>query len=191
MRPPRTTGAQAAGWLFADLLLVMVVVALGGETMDRADPPHPCAMAGPSCTPSPSGPTLPGPSTSAPTGPPPSGGLDPHTRSITVRTDPEALMGGSARAAASVREQVARRIRQFRGKRAAFVMVFGNAGRFPGGAVDTGTSTAFAEAVARLLPSAAPEFFPQYHKEIIRGYHNTDPGIPSGTAEIELFFLLH
>ncbi|WP_191874777.1 hypothetical protein [Streptomyces filipinensis] len=180
-----------AGWLFADLLLVMVVVLLGGETTDGAEPRPPCAAASPSCIPSPSEPTHPGPSTSAPASPPPSGGLDPHTRSITVRTNPEAFMGGSARAAASVRRQVARQTRKFRGKRAAFVMVFGNAGRLPGGAVDTGTSTAFAEAVARLLPSAAPEFFPQYHKEIIRGYHNTDPGIPSGTAEIELFFLLH
>ncbi|MEU1260025.1 hypothetical protein ABZ445_42805 [Streptomyces chartreusis] len=105
--------------------------------------------------------------------------------------DPEALISGSARATASLREQVARKSRQFPGERVAFVMVFGNAGRLPGGAVDTGTSTAFAKAVARLLPSAAPQFFPRYHKEIIRGYHNTDPRIPSGTAEIELFFLLH
>lgn len=63
--------------------------------------------------------------------------------------------------------------------------------RLAGGAVDTRTSTAYAEAVAKQLPSAAPQFFPPYNKEIIRGYHNTDPRIPSGTAEIELFFLLH
>lgn len=190
MRSPRLSGVQMAGWLFADLLLVMVVVVLGGETpANPATPPGP--HEGSTDTRTPPGPTLPGPSASAPNTPPPPGGLDPHTRSITVRVDPEALISGSARATASLREQVARKSRQFPGERVAFVMVFGNAGRLPGGAVDTGTSTAFAKAVARLLPSAAPQFFPRYHKEIIRGYHNTDPRIPSGTAEIELFFLLH
>lgn len=190
MRRPGMPGAQLAGWLFADLLLVMVVVVLGGETpADRGAPPG--ATPGSAGVRTPSGPVSPG-SSSAPDSPPPAdGGLDPRTRSITVRVDPDNLIAGSARATASLRAQVGRKARQFPGKRVAFVMVFGNAGRLPGGAVDTGTSTAFAEAVARQLPSAAPRFFPRYHKEIIRGYHNTDPRVPSGTAEIELFFLLH
>ncbi|MGX1884785.1 hypothetical protein [Streptomyces sp. NPDC055287] len=187
------SGAQLAGWLFADLLLVMVVVVLGGEAMgDGAAPLCPDDTNCLTGTPTPSTPPSPEPFTPAPISPaPPTGGLDPTTRSITVRTDPEALIGGSDRAAASIRDQIARQTKKFAGERAAFVMVFGNAGRLAGGAVDTRTSTAYAEAVAKQLPSAAPRFFPPYNKEIIRGYHNTDPRVPSGTAEIELFFLFH
>ncbi|WP_326654111.1 MULTISPECIES: hypothetical protein [unclassified Streptomyces] len=179
------SGARVAGWLFADLLLVMVVVALGGETTTKGAGAHirPELTAGPTGTPAPAVST-PAPGT-------PAGGLDPHTKSISVRTDPGDLVGGSDAAAASIRRQVVRKAEQFQGERAAFVIVFGNAGRLPGGAVDTRSSTEYAEAVARLLPSAKPDFFPPYDEKIIRSYHNTDPRVPSGTAEIELFFLLH
>ncbi|MEW2080251.1 hypothetical protein [Streptomyces sp. NPDC005283] len=181
------SGARMAGWLFADLLLVMVVVTLGGETTTKGAGAHirPELTAGPTSTP-----TL-TPTVSAPAPGTPAGGLDPHTRSISVRTDPGDLVGGSDAAAASIRRQVAQKAAQFQGERAAFVIVFGNAGRLPGGAVDTRSSTEYAEAVARLLPSAKPDFFPPYDEKIIRSYHNTDPRVPSGTAEIELFFLLH
>ncbi|MFF3457197.1 hypothetical protein ACFYXH_23325 [Streptomyces sp. NPDC002730] len=186
------SGARLAGWLFADLLLVMVVVALGGEKMTEGAGARirPELTAGPTGTPAPSPtPTISAPAPSSPAAP--AGGLDPDTESITVRTDPEELIGGSDGAAASIRRQVVEKAKQFQGERAAFVIVFGNAGRLPGGAVDTRSSTAYAEAVAKLLPSAAPDFFPPYDEKIIRSYHNTDPGVPSGTAEIELFFLLH
>ncbi|WP_327327516.1 hypothetical protein OG735_37055 [Streptomyces sp. NBC_01210] len=186
------SGARLAGWLFADLLLVMVVVALGGEKMTEGAGARirPELTAGPTSTPAPSlTPAIPAPAPSSPAAP--AGGLDPDTESITVRTDPEDLIGGSDGAAASIRRQVVQKAMQFQGERAAFVIVFGNAGRLPGGAVDTRSSTAYAEAVAKLLPAAAPDFFPPYDEKIIRSYHNTDPGVPSGTAEIELFFLLH
>ncbi|MGW0555930.1 hypothetical protein ACWDZ6_17260 [Streptomyces sp. NPDC002926] len=178
------SGARVAGWLFADLLLVMVVVTLGGETTKGAGAHNqPELTAGPTSTTT--------PTVSAPAPGTPAGGLDPHTRSISVRTDPGDLVGGSDTAAASIRRQVVQKAEQFQGERAAFVIVFGNAGRLPGGAVDTRSSTEYAEAVARLLPSAKPDFFPPYDEKIIRSYHNTDPRVPSGTAEIELFFLLH
>ncbi|MFH8449594.1 hypothetical protein ACH4CD_10140 [Streptomyces fungicidicus] len=193
MNRTRPATTRLAGWLFADLLLVMVLVALSGAESTGAGP-APCARpssAGCAPTTSTTTPTAPTPSRTPESPAPTGGGLDPVTESITVRTDPEALVAGTDAAETGLKREVVRKIRKFSGERAAFVIVFGNAGRLPGGAVDTDASTRYAEAVARLLPSAAPRFFPPYHPKIIRGYHNTDRRVASGTARIELFFLLH
>lgn len=175
-----------AGWLFADLLLVIVLVVLGGETT----PPHRAIPLPPTPSPTPTTHTSPSP------GPTPEpkrrtrpGGLDPATRSITVHTDAAALVAGSQAARADLDRQVADRIEGFKGRTAAFVMVFGTV-HGPGGAVDSGRSDAYATAVARLLPKTEPAFFPPYSEKIIRGYHDSSGDIRSGTARIELFFLL-
>ncbi|WP_133916763.1 hypothetical protein [Streptomyces sp. NBC_00582] len=186
-RSGRTPTPYLAGWLFADLLLVLVLVVLGSqpgttEQSDDAGPtPSTTASAATGRTPRPTA-SPPAPRASRPAG------LDPVTRSITVRADAEAVIAGTAGAVASVRRQVDRRIGPYRGRTAAFVMVFATV-HTSGGGVDTARSDVYATAVARLLPRIAPEFFPPYDEKIIRGYHDSSFRIASGTARIELFFL--
>ncbi|MER6437291.1 hypothetical protein ABT275_13150 [Streptomyces sp. NPDC001185] len=189
-RPGRATVPYLAGWLFADVLLVIVLVVLGGEQTphDRtaAQDPSPAAAptrtARPTATPG----SAPSPTSTRRAGP---AGLDPATRSITVHTDADALVAGSKAAKADLERQVSDGIERFKGRTAAFVMVFGTV-HGVGGAVDSGRSDAYATAVARLLPRTAPAFFPPYSEKIIRGYHDSSGDIGSGTARIELFFLL-
>lgn len=175
----RPTGLYFAGWVFADLLLVIVLVVLGGELVLPTEPERP----GPTAAPTTSVPA-PEPTPTRTSRP---AGLDPRTRSITVRADADALLAGAAGARADLIRQIRREIVPFEGRRAAFVLVFGTV-RGPGG-VDNQRSDTYATAVARLLPRTAPEFFPPYSEKIIRGYHDSSADIASGTARIELFFL--
>ncbi|MFJ3722810.1 hypothetical protein ACIPYQ_09600 [Streptomyces sp. NPDC090045] len=186
----RPGGPSFAGWLFADLLLVIVLVVLGSEVpADEPDPdPGPTPTATATATPGPSrSPSPTPPDTSRP------GGLDPVTVSVGIRLDPDALIAGRPAETAELTRQITQEIKRYEGRTAAFVMVFGTVrtgSGGSGGSVDTGRSDAYATAVARLLPQAAPQFFPPYSEKIIRGYHDSGSGIASGTARIELFFLL-
>ncbi|THA74360.1 hypothetical protein [Streptomyces sp. A0592] len=181
--PGRPGGTYLAGWLFADLLLVIVLVVLGSEVPAAAPDPHPSPTATATAAPDPSHSPSPTPSDTARPG-----GLDPVTVSVGVRLDPDALIAGRPSETAALTRQVNEEIKRYEGRTAAFVMVFGTVRS--GGAVDTGRSDAYATAVARQLPQAAPRFFPPYSEKIIRGYHDSGQAIPSGTARIELFFLL-
>ncbi|MFG2335336.1 hypothetical protein [Streptomyces yangpuensis] len=181
----RPAGTYLAGWLFADLLLVIVLVVLGSEMPAAAPDPHPTptATAAAAATPGPSRSPSPTPSDTARPG-----GLDPVTVSVGIRLDPDALIAGRPSETAELTRQVNEEIKRYAGRTAAFVMVFGTVRS--GGSVDTGRSDAYATAVARHLPQAAPRFFPPYSEKIIRGYHDSGADIASGTARIELFFLL-
>ncbi|MFD9077473.1 hypothetical protein ACFQ7B_01520 [Streptomyces erythrochromogenes] len=179
----RPAGTYLAGWLFADLLLVIVLVVLGSEVPAAAPDPRPSPTA--TAAPDPSHSSSPSPAPSDTARP---GGLDPVTASVGVRLDPDALIAGRPSETAELTRQVTEEIKRYEGRTAAFVMVFGTVRS--GGAVDTGRSDAYATAVARQLPQAAPRFFPPYSEKIIRGYHDSGQAIPSGTARIELFFLL-
>ncbi|MFE6905673.1 hypothetical protein [Streptomyces erythrochromogenes] len=179
----RPGGTYLAGWLFADLLLVIVLVVLGSEVPAAAPDPRPTATA--TAAPNPSHSASPSPAPSDTARP---GGLDPVTVSVGVRLDPDALIAGRPSETDELTRQVNEEIKRYEGRTAAFVMVFGTVRS--GGSVDTGRSDAFATAVARQLPQAAPRFFPPYSEKIIRGYHDSGQAIPSGTARIELFFLL-
>ncbi|MFJ9548155.1 hypothetical protein [Streptomyces erythrochromogenes] len=179
----RPGGTYLAGWLFADLLLVIVLVVLGSEVPAAAPDPHPSPTAAATAAPDPSRSSSPSPADTARPG-----GLDPVTASVGVRLDPDALIAGRPSETAELTRQVNEEIKRYTGRTAAFVMVFGTVRS--GGAVDTGRSDAYATAVARQLPQAAPRFFPPYSEKIIRGYHDSGQDIPSGTARIELFFLL-
>ncbi|MEU6899690.1 hypothetical protein [Streptomyces virginiae] len=185
----RPGGTYLAGWLFADLLLVIVLVVLGSE-MPAADPhpdPAPTATATATATATPDPSHSPSPTGSVTSRP---GGLDPVTVSIGIRLDPGALIAGSPSETAELTRQVTQEIKRYEGRTAAFVMVFGTVRTSTGGSVDTGRSDDYATAVARQLPQAAPRFFPPYSEKIIRGYHDSGSSIASGTARIELFFLL-
>ncbi|WP_183064439.1 hypothetical protein [Streptomyces sp. gCLA4] len=185
----RPAGTYLAGWLFADLLLVIVLVVLGSEmpaaAPDPDPPPTPTATAPAPVTATPDPSRSPSPTPSDTSRP---GGLDPVTVSVGIRLDPDALIAGSPSETAELARQVNEEIKRYAGRTAAFVMVFGTVRS--GGSVDNGRSDAYATAVARQLPQAAPRFFPPYSEKIIRGYHDSGAGIASGTARIELFFLL-
>ncbi|MFF9978651.1 hypothetical protein [Streptomyces erythrochromogenes] len=181
----RPGGTYLAGWLFADLLLVIVLVVLGSEVPAAAPDPHPSPTAAATAAPDPSRSSSPSPAPADTARP---GGLDPVTVSVGIRLDPDALIAGRPSETAELTRQVNEEIKRYTGRTAAFVMVFGTVRS--GGAVDTGRSDAYATAVARQLPQAAPRFFPPYSEKIIRGYHDSGQDIPSGTARIELFFLL-
>ncbi|MFF4433771.1 hypothetical protein ACFYZ4_32020 [Streptomyces sp. NPDC001513] len=183
----RPGGTYLAGWLFADLLLVIVLVVLGSEVPAAAPDPNPGPTPTTTTTADPGRSPSPTPSdTSRP------GGLDPVTVSVGIHLDPDALISGRSSETAELTRQITQEIKRYEGRTAAFVMVFGTVrtGSGSAGSVDTGRSDTYATAVAKLLPQAAPQFFPPYSEKIIRGYHDSGQGIPSGTARIELFFLL-
>ncbi|MFC1416608.1 hypothetical protein [Streptacidiphilus cavernicola] len=161
---------QLAGWLFADLLLVLVVVVLGGEVV--AAPAHPTAKPKPTVSASAS-PTVRPTATSPP-------GLDPHTKSVTLKVDPAAVLAHSAPALADLKRQVLQGIAPYRGRHAALVLVFATAG-------DVNYSSQLAETVAPMLPQFAPNFFPTYHQSIIRSYF--DGQGKADTIRLELFFV--
>jgi hypothetical protein len=170
---------QLAGWLFADLLLVLVVVVLGGEVVA---PVHHVVIVSPTAsattgTPSPSArPTA--------TSPP---GLNPKTESVVLTVDPAAVLAHSAPALKALRSQVLHKISQFKGRRAALVLVFASAGTCSGCAFDVGYSSELARAVAPMLPKISPSFFPPYHQSIIRSYF--DGQGKADTVRLELFFV--
>ncbi|MEU9081355.1 hypothetical protein [Streptomyces sp. NPDC048357] len=183
----RPGGTYLAGWLFADLLLVIVLVVLGSEVPAAAPDPNPTPTATPTAPATTDPARSPSPTPSGTSRP---GGLDPVTASVSIRLDPDDLIAGRPAGTAELTRQVTQEIKRHAGRTAAFVMVFGTVRTGSGGSVDTGRSDTYATAVARLLPQAAPEFFPPYSEKIIRGYHDSGQNIPSGTARIELFFLL-
>jgi hypothetical protein len=170
---------QGAGWLFADLLLVVVLIVLGSQWNspagrgDEADEP--------------------GPSTSAPaavaTTPAAQPGLDPDSEEFDVSLDAVALVAGKASAVRALRKRVEKGIEKYPGRTAALVIVWGTAGSCRTCPVTDQASRTYAHAVATRLTGVAPGFFPPYDEDIIRSYRNTSSDRDSGTATIELFFL--
>ncbi|MCM2393870.1 hypothetical protein [Streptomyces albipurpureus] len=175
---------HAAGWLFADLLLVITVIALGGQwtaptTADRAD-------GEPSASPAPAVSASPTPSPRVSAAQP---GLDPDSEEFDVRGDAPGLLAREAAAVRDIRDEVAKGISAYPGKRAALVIIWGTAGSCRTCPVTDNASRDYARAIGALLPSVSATFFPAYHEEIIRGYRNTSGDRERGQATIELFFL--
>ncbi|MFI8966184.1 hypothetical protein ACIGO8_29185 [Streptomyces sp. NPDC053493] len=133
MRAPRFNPLHLAGWLFADMLLVLALVAMG----DQGDPlaaasPRPGASASPkpgaSASPKPKGP-----------------------RAVTrtpVKVSIDAAAGDRAAMRARLREVTAR----YEGRQAAFVLTFG---RHP----DPGAGGDYAGEVNAQLAKARPGMF--------------------------------
>ncbi|GAA1238744.1 hypothetical protein GCM10009665_31320 [Kitasatospora nipponensis] len=174
--------SQLAGWLFADLLLMLVVVVLGGQSSAR----NPVADASASPSAPATAPTSAAPSTAAPTASSPPG-LDPHSVSVSAPVDPDALINGSAAARADLGAKVRELIRPYLPRQAALVIVWGSAGGCRGCPPDLGRSKQLADAVAPLVHDFAPDFFPPYDPKIIRGYYDGEGG--SDTVRFELFFI--
>ncbi|MFI6421239.1 hypothetical protein ACIBG6_28000 [Streptomyces sp. NPDC050842] len=131
MRAPRFNPLHLAGWLFADMLLVLALVAMG----DQGDP-QAAARPGSSATPKP------GPSKSQkPKGP----------RAVTrtpVKVSIDASPGDRAEILARLKAATAR----YEGRQAAFVLTFGRHS-------DPGAGGAYAGEVNSLLAKARPGMF--------------------------------
>lgn len=127
----RFNPVHLAGWLFADMLLVLALVSMG----DRGDPlaatatgPTPEASASPKPTPTPTGP-----------------------RSVErkpVKMDVTAASGADD----AVVTQLRQKTRQYEGRTAAFVLTFGND-------PDTAAGQAYAKRINKALKAARPDMF--------------------------------
>ncbi|MGW4894002.1 hypothetical protein ACWEQL_17290 [Kitasatospora sp. NPDC004240] len=176
-----------AGWLFADLMVVMVLVVLGGQSTPLpVVEVSPTAPVSPSTPSSPSSkPAAPAPKPSTPAPPP---GLDPDSRSVVVEVDVDGLLAGDPAARAAFADRLKGEIGPYTGRSAAMVFVWGTATGCPRCAgADLGRSQALADAAAPLVHAVAPGFFPADDRRLIRPY--LDGQGRAGTVRLELFFI--
>jgi hypothetical protein len=204
MKGPRGLSlAQASGWLFADLLLMLVIVVLGGQASDAGEEP-PCPGCASSSASSSSAPSSSAASSSPASSTPPASsagtastappGLDPHSESITVRdVDVAGVLAHEPRALAHVEREVRRQARKFAGRHAALVLVWGAAASCPAcHDVDLSLSQRLADEIAPRVRSYDPAFFPEEDPaeddpKLIRPDH--DGGGARNTVRLELFFV--
>ncbi|WP_395297833.1 hypothetical protein ACF9IK_33555 [Kitasatospora hibisci] len=175
-----------AGWLFADLMVVMVLVVLGGQST-----PLPVAVPSssapiPSSASSDPASTKPTPKPT-PTAPAPPPGLDPNSTSVVVEVDADGLVGGGSAARTAFANRLKAEIGPYTGRSAALVFVWGTAAGCSHCAVDLGRSQDLADAAAPLVHAVAPGFFPPDDRRLIRPYLDGQ-GRP-GTVRLELFFI--
>ncbi|GAA1393394.1 hypothetical protein GCM10009639_26450 [Kitasatospora putterlickiae] len=193
----RGTGVtHLAGWLFADLLLILVLVVLGGQSSPARDivadpPPTPTATAGPTLAPSPT-PTppapIPTPTSAAPVG------MLPQSLDLPLLADQsvadDLVNGGPARRAAAARrinEAVDQALaKQLTGEqqRGALVFIWGTDGGCRGCKPTSDASSVFAEAAADAVRRGGHPQLPN-DAGFYRGYLDLKPA--SGTLRMELF----
>ncbi|WP_149828961.1 hypothetical protein [Streptomyces tailanensis] len=156
-----------AGWLFADMLLVLALVAMG----DQADPLAAKPATKPSPLPSPSASPSPSPSPSASAKP-----KKPKGPRAVVRTPVKVAINARAGDKDAILRGLRKVTERYDGRQAAFVLTFG---RHP----DPGGGGAYAHEVNALLEKARPDMF--------RGATTRDfwkGGASSGHADIEIYF---
>ncbi|MFE6870441.1 hypothetical protein ACFVFS_28295 [Kitasatospora sp. NPDC057692] len=191
----RGTGVtHLAGWLFADLLLILVLVVLGGQITRTpavvSDPP-PTATPTAALTPSPSRstPTATPTPTQTPTPTPPVG-MIPQSRNLALLADQSVaddLVNGSperkAAAARRINDAVTTALNGEQ-KRGAMVFVFGTAGGCGRCDPTSNASSAFAVAAAEAIRQGGHGLLPT-DPGFYRGYLDLDAA--SGTLRMELF----
>jgi hypothetical protein len=160
-RRRRFTPLHLAGWLFADMLLVLALVSMG----DRGDPQ--AARAAARTSPSPGTPS-PSPSPSQT----PSGPRSVERRPVKLHV--AAASGDTTRMVRQLRAATAR----YKGRSAAFVLTFGQA-------PDPGAGQVYAREVNGSLRRARPAMFSD---ATTRDFWN---GGASGTADLEIYFYTH
>ncbi|MEV6972899.1 hypothetical protein [Kitasatospora sp. NPDC093806] len=134
---PRLRGVHLAGWLFADMLLVLALVAMG----DQGDPvAAERAAATPTATPSATASATPRP-TPTPTAP---RGVEHDPVTVDVTGDSSDTAGLAA--------QIRKATERYAGRQAAVVLTFGSNR-------DPGVGQAYAHAVNGLLAQARPDMF--------------------------------
>lgn len=168
-RRPAPTRQRAliglAGWLFADLMLVIAIVAMGGQSDPLAVAKPKPAASTPRPTPSP---TSPKPSPSAP-----SKSVGP----LTLEQTPQIIeVHAAAGDDAALTRQLLAELAPYRGRRAGIVETFG-------WGPDPGADTAYSTEVNSLLTRIEPALFPAGTPE--EDY--IDLGSSSGGAEIKIY----
>lgn len=135
-----------AGWLFADLLLVMFIVGLGAEVTSVPEPdPSPTAA---TATPTPEPTTTPSPTEAV---------MNQTPVVRTLQVDSADLMASGARgkkAAKALRTQLQQSLSDLADRTAAMVLIWGHA-------PTVGLGQRIAEEVGGQLPKALPETFGQ------------------------------
>ncbi|MFC9705861.1 hypothetical protein ACFTWD_34790 [Streptomyces sp. NPDC056943] len=158
MRAPRFNPLHLAGWLFADMLLVLALVAMG----DQGDPLAAEAATRPGASASPK----PGASKSPkPKGP----------RAV-VRTPVKVSIDAAPGDRAAMRKQLREVTARYAGRQAAFVLTFGQHS-------DPGPGQAYAGEVNRTLAQARPDMF---RGATTRDFWQG--GASGGHADIEIYF---
>lgn len=147
-----------AGWLFADLLLVMFLVGVGAEitqaSLDEPKAKPPIVEVKP-----------------------PS--MDPTPERESIRVDARALLDSGAASARAEKKRIRKEIRDvardLQGQRAAMVLLWGHS-------PDVGRGQALSEAVADQLPKAMPKTF---RKTVDKTLWKGDPR--EGEVEMEMY----
>ncbi|MEV8096691.1 hypothetical protein [Kitasatospora sp. NPDC085879] len=133
------TGLGMAGWLFADMLLVLALVAMGDQgdpvAAERSAHPSAAPSESPSASPSAGAPASPSPTSTGPRG---------------VEHDPVTVQVSGDETAATA--QIRTATEAYPGRQAAAVLTFGSNR-------DPGLGQAYAHTVNGLLPQARPEMF--------------------------------
>ncbi|MGW1532288.1 hypothetical protein [Streptomyces aureus] len=156
----RFTPLHLAGWLFADMLLVLALVSMG----DRSDPLAAQAAAHPSPSSRPLG-AGPSPEPS----PTPSGPRSVERKPVKISVT--AAAGDTSRMVERLRAATAR----YKGRNAAFVLTFGKA-------PEPGAGQAYANEINTALRKARPHMFTD---ATTRDFWN---GGASGSADLEIYF---
>lgn len=159
-RRGRLAPVMLAGWLFADLLLMLALVSMSGQPDPQADDvsASPSSSASPSESRSPS----PSPSPSKTQSGPRSVGRIPVKFRVSGGND------------ASLVRQLSRATRQWAGREAAIVLTFGG----------SRSGTSYADTVNGLLHRARPEMFPRG----IITHDFLDLSSAAQTAELWVYF---
>ncbi len=126
-------GASTAGWIFADMLLIIMIIGLGAQVTQAADPDEGKVAK------EPKGPVV----------------MQEKPVKHNVNFDADALLAGGAAAkkeSAQVRKQIRIKTQELKGKKAAMVMVWGRA-------PEVGRGTSIADAVAKQLKPSNPKVF--------------------------------
>lgn len=159
-RLSRFNPLHLAGWLFADMLLVLALVSLG----DRADPLAAQSAAKPKPSPSTSASASPSPS------PTPTGPRSLELKPVKIRV--QAAAGDRSAMVAQIREATER----YRGRQAALVLTFGDS-------PETSQGQAYADEINKALKKARPGMFGESVK---RPFWQGSP--TSGSAALEIYF---
>jgi hypothetical protein len=158
-----------AGWLFLDLMLVIVLTQLGSV------PAAPAAS--PASRPTPAAP----PTTTHPAQP----GLDPVSKTIQLTGNADQLIMDDPRAQRALVGQITAAAQHFTGRRAALVLVFGTYRPCSACAATTEQSANYSAAVIPLFHQAAPQLFPAT-LNFYRNYIDLDA--EAGSIKAEIFF---
>ncbi|MEV6395432.1 hypothetical protein AB0M39_11740 [Streptomyces sp. NPDC051907] len=176
-RGSRLPPGGLAGWLFADLMLVFVLMALGGQLVSSGPGgDFDEVRRGRQPTPSPTATT---PTTSPSPPPKRRAGLDPRSRKLDFDLSGDADLDGQ------LRDKRA----EYADRRVAMVFVFGSDAGCPTCAVQNRPSAALAESVREDLLKDHPGEFPD-EEVFYRAYIDVGDDRSAGEVTLELFFFV-